>query len=194
METDRLKTLEKKIYQSYFSDGFWDIFLGQFFLFMGIRTLVDNVWFTLFALSAIPIFILGKWFITIPRLGMVKFGEVRKSRQRKLIGFILVAVIATSCLLFISLTGYSFPALVTGIFLGAGITIVFLLMAYFMDFTRLYFYAFIFGISFSLNEIFWGNPIGPLAFILAGASVLVIGLMLLVRFWMTYRLPQSESF
>jgi hypothetical protein len=183
---DELKTLEKKIYQSYFSDGLWEIFFGQFFLLMGIRTLVDNVWVTLLALSAIPVFILGKRFITIPRLGMVKFGEARKARRRRLMGFILIAVIATYTLLLISLTEYSLPSLMTGIFLSIGVTTVFLLMAYFMDFTRLYFYAVIFGVSFGLNEIFWGDPVGPLAFILSGALVFSIGCVLLVRFWRMY--------
>jgi hypothetical protein len=189
MKSIPLKDLEKKMYQSYFQDGLLDINLGLLFLFMGIRSLSGNVWYTLLALSGILVFILGKRFITIPRMGYVKFGESRKKKRRNLIGIILGAVIITSSILFISLAGYSLNALFTGIFLGLMITTIFMVMAYFLDFFRLYFYAALFGISISINELWWAHPQAPLAITLSGGLVLLIGCLLLIRFMKTYVPP-----
>jgi hypothetical protein len=193
MKSNTLENLEKKMYQSYFQDGLWDIFLGLLFLFMGVRSLSGNVWYTLLALSGIPVFILGKRFITIPRMGYVKFGETRKKKRRNLIVIILVAIIVTYSILFISLTGSSLNTLFTGVFLGLMISTIFMVMAYFLDFTRLYFYALLFGIAISINELFWGHPMAPLALSLSGGFVLSLGCILLIRFMKTYTPHQDVT-
>jgi hypothetical protein len=46
-EKTNLKEIEKKAWASYFEDGLWDIFMDLLMLGMGLRTLTDNVWYTL---------------------------------------------------------------------------------------------------------------------------------------------------
>ena len=87
-----LKSIEKKVYRSFFEDGFWDIFIGMLLLGFGLGwtriifdimeplyiLIISIIWTTITFL----IYYLGKKFITLPRIGTVKFGQKRKARQK----------------------------------------------------------------------------------------------------------------
>ncbi|MFX1320532.1 MAG: hypothetical protein ACFFAQ_02700 [Promethearchaeota archaeon] len=207
-----LKEIEKKAYRSVFNDGLWDLFTGMLILNVGMGPLFNFVFESLGFLAVLIsslvwniitllIFILGKKYITTPRVGYVKFGPKRKSKQLKLKIFLLGVFIVNLILFLLRLIGiidYSQiqPFLIT-ILLGFGIfTIPFCVIAYYLDFTRLYYYAFSGGLGFFLTDLL--NPIvgNPLDFIIIfgfiGGIIIVIGLYFFIHFLKKYPLSKNE--
>ena len=176
-----LKKIEKKAWTSYFEDGFWDLFFGVIFITSAVRSLTDNVWFTLGIFGAVVINIVGKRFITIPRMGRVKFGPVRQKKQFKMGVMILIS------LLVIFVLG-TFMANITFPVMAVWLAVFFGLLAYLMDFSRL----FVYGLVFATSEVIWsvyGEPYGPIANLIFGVIILMVGLAVLNRFLKKYPKP-----
>lgn len=187
-----LKELEKKVWLTYFQDGLWDIFIASMMLTMAIRTLTDNVWFTLGMFLGVPIIVIGKKFITIPRLGHVKFGQFRQKRQIKLMASIGIAVCATVGFLVLINMGWETPKVISSLGMAVFLALIFGLIAYFLDFPRL----FVYGLLFAINEIIWGRfgePTGPYVVLIFGSAVLIIGLIILISFIRKYPLLKEEE-
>src|SRR5512139_947858 len=87
-----LKNLERKAWSSYFQDGLLDIELGMLLfalaLIIPIMERMDTRWpgYLLFLMLFIPwlLFLAGRRFITMPRLGWVKFGGERRKKKARL--------------------------------------------------------------------------------------------------------------
>lgn len=187
-----LKEIEKKAWTSYFEDGLWDVFMGLMMLTMGIRALTDNVWFTLMIFAAVLVGPLGKKFITIPRIGLVKFGPARKVKQKKLVAVLIISVLAITALLLLLHSGLALSKTLISPIMAIWIAVVFSLLAYFLDFGRLYAY----GLLFATSEVLWGlfgKPIGPIAHTVFGTVILLIGLAYFIRFLRKYPLPEEVS-
>ena len=78
-----IKTLERKTYLRYHSDGLWDIFLALFFLAFAAAMLADfaylmGIWPAIFIPSVIKV----KKNFAQKRLGYVKFSAKREARER----------------------------------------------------------------------------------------------------------------
>lgn len=209
-EGDELKALERKAYRSIFDDGIWDLFMGLIILSIGLSTFIGTIlnlpegWDTIIPvlilnIIAFLIFYLGKKFITIPRMGFVKFGPKRKVKQLKLKIFLLFMFIVNVILVFLPLTGLiriiQIQPLMLTLILGLGVfTFPFCVVAYYLDFTRLYYYAFLAGIGLFLTELlypFVGSPLDTfLSFGITGVAIVVIGLYYFIRFIKKY--PLSE--
>jgi hypothetical protein len=203
-----LKSLEKKAYRSIFEDGLWDLFIGIIILSLGISTFLGSLlnlsedWLFiipvgLLNLIAFLIFYLGKKFITVPRMGFVTFGTNRKSKQQKLKIFLFAFFILNVILFLLPLTGIlnyvQFEPLLFSLILGISMfTFPFSIIAYFLDFTRLYIYAFLTGIGFFLTDLLnpiFGSPIDIfLTFGISGGIIVIIGLYLFIRFLKKYPL------
>ena len=209
-EGDELKALERKAYRSIFDDGIWDLFMGLIILSIGLSTFIGTIlnlpegWDTIIPvlilnIIAFLIFYLGKKFITIPRMGFVKFGPKRKVKQLKLKIFLLFMFIVNVILVFLPLTGLirinQIQPLMLTLILGLGVfTFPFCVVAYYLDFTRLYYYAFLAGIGLFLTELLYpivGSPLDNfLSFGITGGAIVVIGLYYFIRFIKKY--PLSE--
>jgi len=205
-----LKSLERKAYRSIFEDGLWDLFIGLIILSLGLSTFLSSIlnwsdlWISIIPtlilnINALLIFILGKKFITIPRLGIVKFGPKRKSKQQKLKLFLFAFFILNIVLLILPFTNLinsiRFEPLFIALILGLGaITLPFVVVAYFLDFTRLYIYAFLAGLGFFLSEVlypFVGSPLDTLLpFGITGGVIVVIGLYHFISFLKKYNLSK----
>ena len=193
-ETINLKEIERKAWRSYFEDGLWDLFFGALLLIGGVRSLINNVWYVgtlyiLLLLVSILILPIGKKLLTIPRLGLVKFGHARKIRQSKLIAVLAISVLATFALLMLPKSGIALPPnmLISPIMAG-WIAVLFGVLAYYLDFWRLFAY----GLLFAISEILWGlfgGYIGAMAQAILGIAVLLIGLFVLARFLRKYPKP-----
>ena len=205
-----LKSLEKKAYRAVFNDGVWDLFIGLIILSMGLSTLLGSLLnlpeflntiipVLVFNIIAFLVFYLGKKYITIPRIGFVEFGPKRKSKQQKLkiilFGFFIMNII----LLFLPFTGLisniQLEPLILALLLGMGVlTFPFCVVAYFLDFTRLYYYAFLAGIGFFLTELLYpivGSPLNTFfSYGITGVTIVAIGLYYFIRFLKKY--PLSE--
>ncbi len=207
-----LKTLEKKAYRSVFNDGLWDLFVGMLILNLRMDPLFDFLFSSFGYLSifviilvwniiTLLIFIFGKKYITIPRVGYVKFGPKHKSKQLKLKIF-LIGVFFVNLFLFVlnlaDLIDYSqMQPLLIALFLGFGIfTIPFCVIAYFLDFTRLYYYAFSAGLGFFLTNLLTpivGDYLDDfIIFGVIGGIIILIGLYYFISFLKKYPLSKRE--
>lgn len=206
-----LKSIEKKVYRSFFEDGFWDIFIGMLLLGFSLGwtriifdimeplyiLIISIIWNTITFL----IYYLGKKFITIPRIGIVKFGQKRKARQKKLKIFLLINVLF-GCVVFI-LTffglleilaiGGSLTPLLIGLI---SYTFPFTIIAYFLQFNRLYIYALMGGFSFFISDVIYsilGSPLDSIiGFGVPGGIIVAVGLIFLIKFLRKYPKPKKD--
>ena len=89
-----LKQIEKKAYRSIYNDGLYDISWGLLLLGFGLSPLLKDVGFPkpfdlfLMPLAALLILFLGKKYLTVPRLGIVRFRDnhqIQKKHSRNLL-------------------------------------------------------------------------------------------------------------
>jgi len=88
-----LDKIERRAYLAYNEDGILDVMAGFYIAYVGLYILVDidvpAFWIVLFG----PIFWGGlKKAVTVPRIGQVKFGPGRRTRQQRAIMAIAVVV------------------------------------------------------------------------------------------------------
>jgi hypothetical protein len=203
--TINLKELERRAFRSTFEDGIWDIYLGLVFVIFGfvpfLRTTLgisEGVAITIHIALLVPsimVLILGKQYITAPRLGTVTF---RKERQRKLsglkivlglsvvVGLITFALISTNQL---NISGFWL------VFAGM-IIVVMGSMALLMDYNRLFFYAILWAISMPIGVWMEGQGMlsdAPMTFIVTGGLAVVVGLVYLQSFLKNYHLPPKDE-
>jgi len=205
-----LKGLEKRAWRSAFQDGIWDIYFGLLFLGMGIAPFGETLGLpeelgTMIIIlcwnsMTVLFLILSKKYITIPRLGFVKFGAKRKKLKKKLLAFLVFNLILAFIFFFVSIIGIFeslniggfIEPLVIGLLL---ITVPLSILAYFLEFHRLYIYAIIFGMGFFNSELLYplvGSPSDLfLSLGLIGIIVILIGLVYLIQFIRKY--PSSKN-
>ena len=208
-----LKELERKAFLSTFQDGLWDVTWGlivigmAFFVYRpeqgyGIQNFV--LLLLTFSLANL-VFWVGKKFITVPRMGQVSFGPLRKQKARTL-AFILGAFIMVqaaivlvtqagglnagfgvmlSFLLGSGSLGRMPVAVVGSLFVGPSM----ILIAFFSDFSRGYYVAILMALEVFLM-ILLNQPIYP---ILIGTLILIPGVVLFIRFLRKYPLYREET-
>jgi len=209
-----IKALEKKAWRSTFQDGIWDIFFGLLFLGFGLSTLAElidlpeNQFFDLgviiilipWNMTTVLFLYLGKKFITIPRLGFVKFGARRKKTRKRLIIFLIINVVFAFLFLILSFSGISsmfqlnplLDPLLVGLLL---ITFPLSIFAFFLDFYRLIFYSILAGLGFFISELFY-PLVGSLydillSFGLIGIIIFTSGLFYLTKFLRKYPISRE---
>ncbi|MFC1651181.1 hypothetical protein ACFL2X_06380 [Candidatus Latescibacterota bacterium] len=200
MRDINLKELEGRAWKATFEDGLWDIMLGIIFFVPAVNGLFAGSDYTLIPLyiAGIVLFVLGKKHITIPRIGLVRFGDERKKRSFIIAMMLSLSVIVMILLIIVRKNGFlfqpgNFPA---GSFIvGMNILLVFSAMAYFLNFTRLYLYAVLLGAVEPLTAVMeQGDMIsGPylFLFVISGGMIL-LGIFLLVRFIRNHPLQKEE--
>jgi hypothetical protein len=209
MTTDMdLKELERKAFRSTFQDGLWDIFLGLLLLNMGGGALLGGsekspLWgmvvLTVFAGGVLLLFWAGKKFVTAPRIGTAKFGRQRKGKLKKvrLVLFVSVLLGALMALWGVGASVAGVPYVIARLPLPAYVwaaqcVVVFSLGAYFMDVTRFYLYGVLYAVPFPLgillaqNTSLSGTASMALTFGVAGATMVLVGVALFVRFLRAY--------
>ena len=202
-----LKDAERKVFQSTFADGLWDVLLGcwfplQFAIAPFLSRSMGDFWSSAVFLPFWGAVYLVIWLVrkkvVKPRIGMVEFGSVRKSRLMKFnLVLLIVNVIAfiiglIAALRFSGLSGGSYPFV-----LGLILLIGFSAAAYFLDFPRLYVYGLLSVLAPLIGEWLYRN-VGashhgfPIVFgILAGVMILT-GLVTFVRFMQNNPLPAGD--
>jgi hypothetical protein len=147
-----LKELERKAWRSFFDDGLWDIYLGLLLGLMGISGLLDRSglsesWAMGIYIGLLALVMLAFWaskrFITVPRIGLVKFGRARKVRRIKTalvlftsVVFGLVVLQVTTAIKHGAVPNIPWGTLLPAIW-ALNMLVVFGLMGYFLDFQRL---------------------------------------------------------
>jgi hypothetical protein len=210
-EKINLKELERKAWRSFFDDGLWDIYLGLLLALMGISGLLDRssltegwgmgIYIGLLVLVMLA-FWAGKRFVTVPRIGRVKFGHERKVRRIKTtlvlfasVVFGLVAMLLTSAARRNAAPEVPWRIIIPAIW-AVNMLAVFGAMGYFLDFERLYFIGLMYAITVPLNEILITLAeirIGPFLFFSFGAIIVVVGIFYLIRFLHNYPVIQEGA-
>jgi len=200
-----LKALEKRAWRSVFQDGLWDIFLGLLLMAFGLSAWLDRL-----ALSestrmgiyigaeiiAMVVLFAGKRFITIPRMGMVKFGAKRQKRRNIVRLVLFISVLVGLAMWFLSsswmsadgnvLSGKWFFPLVWML----NMLMVFGLGAYFLEYERLYVIGFLYALAIPLDAVIKSVAkidLDIYIFLAGGLIILVMGITYLVRFMRDYK-------
>jgi hypothetical protein len=173
MTNVNLETIKKNIYQTYFSDGIWDMVLGLTYLSFGLGVLINqNFWYLFPIIITLPLAM--KRSISDPRVGALKFKKSQRIWLSSLY-FLLIGLV----LGFVVFLGVFNPTgdvvvrwLTVNIFLVIGliIAIILCLVGWFLKFQRLFFYA-------TLNLIGFGL-IGRITS--AGVVLTILGMICLI--------------
>lgn len=202
-EVPDLRKIEREVHATKFIDGLVEIQMGLLLLAGFVLMLLSSraesdsgigylpYWFLIcLTIAAIPI--LGKKFITKPRLGSMKPGPVRRKRMRLAawaLGFmVLLQVLAVMA----QATGDVKPdfdrlAIVT--LAAMFVFIPLIALAYFNNFTRGYLHAVL--VAFSVMCIIQFDTLIPL--LASGVIILTIGLIVFITFLREYPLPEEET-
>jgi hypothetical protein len=192
-----LKELERKAFRSFYQDGIWDIYFGACMLVLFLTSFMDGIeskpvkyGLTLFLFALASAFlILGKKFITAPRLGRVKFGAERTKKGWVMVGINLISliVLAGAIYFFNRQAGIALELKELWVPIGLGVWITFItaIMAFFLDFDRLYVYAVLYGGTFTAVLLIDT----PIIFLITSLIILVPGMIIFARFLGQTSLP-----
>ncbi len=206
-----LKEMEKKAWISTFQDGLWDIYFGLIIMGMGFTWLggyfglpeTVDVLVTLFSwdIGVLLIFFLGKKYITRPRMGLVKFGKIRKKRNKLLalfIGLMVAFTLTTFIFTLLGLFQLQLPGFMVMLLIGLlFITLPFTIVAYFLQLKRLYLYAILGGFGLFISELL-GPIIGApyhdiVTFGGTGLVITITGLTIFFKFLQKYSLKEDKG-
>jgi hypothetical protein len=190
-----LKEAEQKAFRTRYNDGLWDIFLGCYFLIFAIGpylspTLGDfwsSVVFLPFWGLVFLVILLIKKYVVTPRIGVVKFGLVRKTKLMKFtVVMLVVNIIAFILGLVAAMSFGKVPGQIYTIILGMILLIVFSIAAYFLDFNRLYIYGLLVGLSPLVGEWLWTQGYAthhgfPITFGTSSGIMILVGLVVFAR-------------
>lgn len=205
-----LKAIERKAFRSVHQDGLWDIYLGGLLLVLSLTFAIPEsgkgelTYIGLALLGVLimfSIFQLGKKYITVPRMGQVKFSPERQKRKITLTwimgGFVLVTLTIFLYSVYVwnvadSVKPNFAPSLERAIVatiaaLIAGCSTI--VISYFKEFTRGYYIGVLMGLGFFFT--LWLDSITPI--IAAGALILLPGLVLFIIFLHQHPLPPREA-
>ena len=213
MKTITLKELERKAFRSTYQDGLWDIYFGLIVICMAIflhrpatgYSPFNIVLMSISLIGAYALFWAGKRFITLPRMGQVKFGEKRTRRKKTLVLVLGVVVLIQVTFLVIQIVAWRNPgfgdtlntflqekdamdlavATIGSLFVGPSM----ILIAYFMDFPRGYFI----GVMMALAVFLMILLNQPIYSIIIGILIALPGAVLFVRFLRKYPLHGKGS-
>jgi hypothetical protein len=210
-QTINLKELERRAWRSVFQDGLWDIYLGLLLLAMAVWALLSDVGFSeswgmaiFIGLEVLAVLVLwaGKKFITVPRMGRVKFGPKRKAKLSWVRVILFISVLVGAGVFVAALAmRTSRPGWLNGTFVFpaawmVNAMVVFSLGAYFLDFSRLYLIGVMYALAVPLDIVFRQLTDIDLSFLAFGAPamvILIIGLVMFTRFLREYPLLPEEA-
>ena len=95
-----LKSIERRAFRSTFEDGLWDMYLGLVMAAMAVfmyrpasgYSPLNIILAVLVTILAYNLYRAGKRYITLPRMGQVRFGPIRK-RRKAVLAFVLGGLI-----------------------------------------------------------------------------------------------------
>jgi hypothetical protein len=207
-----LKELERRAWRSVFQDGLWDIYLGLLLLAMAIGALLSDAGIAsetgslLAHIGLVVLAMLGLWagkrFITLPRLGRVKFGSKGKARKKQAMLLLLFSALVGAVLfVFIWLIlrqgrTEGLPLqLIVPIIWSVNALVIFSLGAYFLDYERLYLIGVMYAVAVPADRLLRelvGLDLTFLAFGVPATVILIIGALILIRFLRDYPVPDEE--
>ena len=198
MQNLNLKDIEKKIWKLNFEDGITDITIALFLIISTICQIFDEYRFSLYLLYMIPVTfsIVAKKQITAPRIGLIEYNQERNKKRHSLSFsitiFIFIIVAAT-------VTGNLNPLQpLTPLFIGFTIITICGIIAFVLNYKRMYLYGLIITLSFAISEFSIyqiGNiSSGAFAWLISAIIILSIGIYYLSEFVNKYPKPNLGEF
>jgi len=198
-----LKKVEKQTYRFTFTDGLYDMAYGSLLIFIAIAPILREILYPSYILfMVLPpslIFLLGARFITVPRIGIVRFNQ-KRTKSRNKIG-LLIAILFPITVVMVVLTYLGLYNIKVGGYIvpvGAGVFVLVLLsvIAYILDYPHFYLYAVSIGLgipSAALLKPIFGEPLHYLiSFGISGSLIFIYGTITLVKFIKKYPVPKAE--
>jgi hypothetical protein len=190
-----LKAAERKAFQTTFSDGLWDVFIGCFALMFALGPLLSeslgDFWSSAIFLPFWSLVYLAIWlarkYVVRPRLGTARFGKPRLQKLRR---FSLVMVGANALLFVLGLIaalnvgrlpGFGVISLLS-LFLLAGFSTA----AFLLDYPRLYAYGLLLFFAPLVGEWLYqyhgaDHHGWPIVFGVSAGIMILTGLALFIR-------------
>ena len=202
-----LEKLERKAAAAIYQDGIFDITLGHVLIAFGIaswlygivnETLSIVIGLVIYLVVIIPI-LLVNFFVTRPRLGIVKFGIKRRRRSTLVltsVSILLITNIVIFILIFTDVIQFNGQGYLFAAIFGLIPLVIFTGMAYFLSFSRLYIIGTLFSIAVFLKEILVLQDlelISNIVFIGIGVIIVTIGIVYLIRFFKKYPKVEVDS-
>jgi hypothetical protein len=202
-----LEQAEKRAFRTKYDDGLWDILAGCFFLIFVIALFLSarlgDFWTSAAFGAFMLLLLLGvrliRKHVVVPRVGVVKFGRARKAKLRKFTLVMLVVNIVAVILGIFAATQFEklsgqMIAIIFGLILLAG----FSLAGYFLDFSRLYIYGLLLGLSPQVGEWLYGKGLAthhgfPVTFGTSAAIMILVGLAVFARLLRDSPVPLEET-
>ena len=155
-----LKAIDQKIFKSYFEDGLLDMFLAAFFLLFTVVLFLSvplgDFWGTMIFLPFLGMVYLVLRYIrrrvVIPRIGSVKWGEMRKQKLR---AWTTILLVINVIFLFLGVVSFFRPnASGYTVSIGFSVTMLILFTAagYMLDFRFLYVYGILIALALPVGE------------------------------------------
>ena len=198
-----LKKVEKQTYRFTFTDGIYDMAYGSLIFFIAIAPILREILYPSYIIFLILppslIILLGTRFITVPRIGIVRFNQ-KRIKSRKKIG-LLIAILFPITVVMVVLTYLGLYNIKVGGYIvpvGAGLFVLILLslIAYIMDYPHFYLYAVSIGLGIPLATLLkpiFGDPLHYLiSFGISGTLILLYGIVTLIKFIKKYPIPHEE--
>jgi len=193
-----LNQLEKQTEAGIFQTGIVEIGIGMIFIVSSLAMIFDDISYYLDILFIVPIIfiLLAVKYIANPRKGIVKLAK-RKVRKRNW----LFATITAFLVIMLTLTIFGNSNIIAEIvnprwIISGIIFFICIAIAYFMNFDRMYIYAFLLTGAFNLSEeIRESEGIiseGGYAYLFASMVLILTGCVYLIRFLKKYPLPEKE--
>jgi len=200
-----LKKIERRAYMSYHQDGLLDIFAGVYILGFGLGIFMDIIWEfgfgaimpAILIATVLPIWIVAKRKITMPRIGFVNFGLRGANKITAVFIGMMVAGLA-------AFFAFTFATSQSGLrqwldlivqngmlIVGFGTLAVCILFGYSMGLKRLYAYGLL-----ALIVLVIGHFVGIFfAYIIMalGTTVMVAGFALLIVFVKNFPLKGEKA-
>jgi hypothetical protein len=201
-----LKEAERKAFRTKVDDGLWDILVGSYFLLFLVAIYLSpslgDFWSSaviipIWGLIYLVIWLIRKYIIT-PRMGVVKFGHMRKTRLMKFtIMMVVFNVIALILGIIAAINFAKLPGQVMSIMFGMLLLIAFSLAAYFLDLSRFYIYGLLVGLSPLIGEWLWSHGYAshhgfPITFGITAGIMIIIGLIIFFRLLHDNPLPSED--
>jgi hypothetical protein len=206
-EKINLKEIEKRSYRAYFQTGLYDVAFGALILSFAIAPILRDVlglfYIPFVIIPASLIIMLGLKYLIVPRVGIVKFGEKRKTAKKKMMIITVLSTTTLTSLLILTAAGV-FPGFIGETLSGfmfmfiIGIIVIILMgvIAYIMDFKNMLYYGLAIGIGIPTAEFLHGVVGFPLDSLITfgtlGSLLLIYGLVNLSCFLKKYPLPKEE--
>ncbi|NHI92323.1 MAG: hypothetical protein EAX96_07450 [Candidatus Lokiarchaeota archaeon] len=212
MEKDlNLKKLENKAFEIAFLDGLTDMLFGivwlgygiAYFLYDYLPSPLNSFLGLIITLIGAIMYIICKFYVSSPRLGVVKLSNSQKTRSKRLLLFNLIAVVMTVIIVIFTVIIPNTIFLIilgslgfwTAIIFGLIPFIIMSWLAFIFNYNRFYIYGAIMGFALFLIEYlrFLNIPGGGIALLISGGGILAAGIFIFIDFIKKNPIPKGEN-